>query len=118
MKTRLQHTSAISIALASLLVLGGRYDRGVVNAQETQTEVQPSDTVTDQDFSDDDSPSLGVLVGPCPGRGVCVIATMQGSPAERNGIQADDYILAIGELIAIDEDEPGIFISMAVTPPP
>jgi len=102
MKTRLQHTSAISIALASLLILGGRYDRGVVNAQESQTEVPPndtasSDTATDQDFSDDESPSLGVLVGPCPGGGVCVIETMPGGPAQSNGIQADDYILAIND---------------------
>jgi len=93
----MRHTSAIYIALASLLSLGGRYDRGSIYAQESQTEVQPSDTATDNDYSDDDSPSLGVMVGPCPGGGVCVIATIEGGPAESSGIKADDYILAIND---------------------
>lgn len=50
-----------------------------------------------QEFASHDTAALGVLVGPCPGQGVCVMDTMPGSPAETAGIEQGDYILAIND---------------------
>lgn len=46
---------------------------------------------------EDQSPALGVLVGPCPGNAVCVLQTIWGSPAAKADIRAGDYILAIND---------------------
>lgn len=50
-----------------------------------------------QDFSDRDCAALGLLLGPCPGQGVCVLETMPGSPSDLAGIEPGDYILAVNE---------------------
>ena len=42
----------------------------------------------------DESPRLGVIVGSCPGEGVCVLDTVWGSPADEAGIVHGDYILS------------------------
>ncbi|WP_430453318.1 PDZ domain-containing protein [Rhodopirellula europaea] len=42
-----------------------------------------------------ESPALGVVVGSCPGKGVCVEDTVWGSPAGEAGIRQGDYILSV-----------------------
>ncbi|GAA4470704.1 PDZ domain-containing protein [Novipirellula rosea] len=56
-----------------------------------------SSQVDPEEHIDRDSPALGVLVGSCPGQGVCVHDIVMGSPAERVGIERGDYILAIND---------------------
>lgn len=47
--------------------------------------------------SDSQSPAMGVIVGACPGEGVCVLGSLWDSPAHSAGIRAGDYILAIND---------------------
>ncbi len=47
--------------------------------------------------AEDESPALGVIVGSCPGDGVCVMDTVWGSPAAEAGIRQGDYILAVDD---------------------
>jgi serine protease Do len=48
-----------------------------------------------------ESPSLGVIVAPCPADAVCVRGTVWQSPAEQAGITEGDYILTLnGEKVS------------------
>lgn len=55
---------------------------------------QNSATLMDQ-HADDESPALGVIVGSCPGEGVCVHDTIWNSPADEAGLRQGDYILSV-----------------------
>ncbi len=59
------------------------------NIPERQTNKLPAER------ADQDAPALGVITGPCPGRAVCVKATLPNSPADEAGIEPGDYILAV-----------------------
>ncbi|QEG43771.1 PDZ domain-containing protein [Roseimaritima ulvae] len=63
------------------------------NSQSPSTD-QNSATVLDQ-HADDEAPALGVIVGSCPGRGVCVHDTVWNSPADEAGLRQGDYILSV-----------------------
>ncbi len=43
----------------------------------------------------DECAELGVILGSCPGQGVCVLDTVWGSPADEAGIVHGDYILSL-----------------------
>ncbi|TWU24955.1 putative periplasmic serine endoprotease DegP-like precursor [Novipirellula galeiformis] len=76
----------------------GQHDAAVeANAASETSEAAPASEADLDAHADHHSPSLGVLVGSCPGQGVCVHDTIWGSPAERVGIQAGDYILAVND---------------------
>lgn len=45
--------------------------------------------------AEDEEPALGVIVGSCPGEGVCVKDTVWNSPADSAGIRQGDYILSV-----------------------
>ena len=47
------------------------------------------------EHAEQESPALGVVVGSCPGKGVCVEDTVYGSPADEAGIRQGDYILSV-----------------------
>ncbi|TWU15582.1 PDZ domain-containing protein [Allorhodopirellula heiligendammensis] len=70
---------------------------------QAQDETEPKNAVDQTAPSDDathtdhHAPQLGVLVGSCPGEGVCVIDTLRGGPADRVGVEPGDYILAIND---------------------
>ncbi len=95
MKNRIQSTSAIGVAVAAFCLLGDHRFQSPASGQEPQGRKQAESN--QDDFAEKDSASLGVLVGACPGGGVCVIDTMNGGPAESAGIQAGDYILGIND---------------------
>ena len=45
--------------------------------------------------SPDESAGLGIVLGPCPGKAVCVLDTIWGSPADEAGIHQGDYITRV-----------------------
>ncbi len=51
--------------------------------------------VISAEHAEDESPELGVIIGSCPGEGVCVLDTVWGSPADEAGIMHGDYILSL-----------------------
>ncbi len=57
---------------------------------------QNNATLMDE-HAEDESPELGVIVGSCPGEGVCVLDTVWASPADEAGIVHGDYIMSIGD---------------------
>ncbi len=93
--------------VAAIVVAGGVYHANHVQAQDKAVQAQgksPSQKATNQagqadntTHADHHSPELGVLVGSCPGEGVCVIDTLRRGPADRVGIEPGDYILAIND---------------------
>ncbi|WP_372720316.1 PDZ domain-containing protein [Novipirellula sp.] len=106
MKTYPKSTLAWLIAGAVTVPLSGAAAISQETA-ETQKNTAPNTTapaassassqVDPEEHIDRDSPALGVLVGSCPGQGVCVHDIVTGSPAERVGIERGDYILAIND---------------------
>lgn len=96
---RLFQSSCVHLA-AAIAVAGGLSHANHVWAQDKappQDASNPPSQVDEAAFSDDHSPELGVLVGSCPGQGVCVIDTLRRGPADRAGIEPGDYILAIND---------------------
>lgn len=65
-------------------------------AEETKSNDSPTN-MTSNDHAPDESPSLGVIVGSCPGQGVCVLDTVWASPADQAGIAHGDYILSVND---------------------
>ena len=51
---------------------------------ENQTATNSSNSSDEHDA--DESPQLGVIIGSCPGQGVCVLDTVWGSPADEAGM--------------------------------
>ncbi len=105
MKTYQKSTFAWLIAGAVAVPLSGAVAIAQ-NATETPENTAPSNTepaapaateVDPEEHIDRDSPALGVLVGSCPGQGVCVQDIVMGSPADRVGIERGDYILAVND---------------------
>jgi len=68
----------------------------VANNEATTRDTKGSKTNLDA-YMDDECVELGVVAGSCPGKGVCVLGTVSGSPADRAGIQHGDYILSISD---------------------
>lgn len=70
--------------------------------RDKQTNSQGEDSQSEekadpQSMADQHSPALGVMVGACPGDGVCVLGSLWGSPAHNVGIREGDYILALND---------------------
>jgi len=64
----------------------------------TERQAEHSDFVCSTlgtEHADDHSPTLGVIVGSCPGNAVCVKDTLWGSPAAEADIRQGDYILSV-----------------------
>jgi len=66
------------------------------NNKATNKESKGSNNQSDACL-DDECPELGVIAGSCPGKGVCVLGTMRGGPADEAGLQHGDYILSIDD---------------------
>ena len=64
---------------------------GGVAASTTDSQ---SRTMVDR-HSPSEAPGLGIVVGPCPGKAVCVLDTIWGSPADQAGIHQGDYITRV-----------------------
>lgn len=58
------------------------------STQQTPHERQTNKAPNER--ADDESPALGILTGPCPGKAVCVKGTMPYSPADEAGIEPGD----------------------------
>ncbi len=63
--------------------------------QRPKNQADARSTSVDDEHAEDESPQLGVIVGSCPGEGVCVLDTIWGSPADEAGIVHGDYILSV-----------------------
>lgn len=103
---RLSHLNSSAIAIASaamFLVSVGRPAWGQqrtanradsvvanqANANDRHSHEQHSE------HTEQESSALGVIVGSCPGNGVCVEDTIWASPAHEAGIQQGDFILSV-----------------------
>ncbi|TWU44407.1 putative periplasmic serine endoprotease DegP-like precursor [Novipirellula aureliae] len=86
---------ALAGALTFAIIANGQENAGTPSTK-TSPPVLGNET-TSGAHADHDSPQLGVMVGSCPGKGVCVLDTIAGGPAERAGIRPGDYILAIND---------------------
>lgn len=70
----------------------------VENANQQASEQAPPERQTNialRDRADDETPALGVLMGPCPGKAVCVKDVLPEGPASEAGIEPGDYILSL-----------------------
>jgi serine protease Do len=70
-------------------------NRTQFNSQVQQNQDQSLGTASNLQPLPNESPALGVLVGECPGAGVCVKDTIINGPADNAGISPGDYILGV-----------------------
>ncbi len=96
---RLSHHGGLAIAcLAALVITGNAATVAVADDQQKESSSNQADakssSVSDE-HADDEAPQLGVIVGSCPGEGVCVLGTVWGSPADEAGVVHGDYILSL-----------------------
>ncbi len=106
-KHPLQNTfRSLCVAITSLAVLVGTLsnpslsvaqkpssDKKERSANDKHTDSKSTSTA--DEHAEDESAELGVIVGSCPGEGVCVLDTVWGSPADEAGIVHGDYILSL-----------------------
>jgi len=103
MKNRNSFSAALLLFAAATAMFVGTVPLESIVAQDASSQTDKTELpgqraeTSDNEHADDDSPALGVLVGSCPGEGVCVTDTIWGSPAEQAGIQPGDYILAVND---------------------
>lgn len=121
MKSRNQFMCAICMAVMALSLATSAQEppaqQPQFQPQQQSDDNQPSSQAGDsqqdadssspdtQDLSDCDCAAIGVLLGPCPGQGVCVLDTMPGSPSEIVGIEPGDYILAVNDQAVSSPEE-------------
>ncbi|TWU05830.1 PDZ domain-containing protein [Stieleria varia] len=90
---------SLSIAALAVIPLAGISANTTFGDEPKQAAVSDQDDAKSASLSDehadDESPQLGVIVGSCPGEGVCVLDTVWGSPAHEAGIMHGDYILTL-----------------------
>lgn len=96
---RLGHHGGLAIAcLAAWLIASNYANIAVADQQQQESNSNQADaksTSVSDEHADDEAPQLGVIVGSCPGEGVCVLGTVWGSPADDAGIVHGDYILSL-----------------------
>lgn len=102
---QLQRLLSLSIASTSFAVFATAPPHALAQAQVRQNpsqktaaeqpprERQPTKTTSER--ADDETPSLGILAGSCPGKAVCVKGTFPDSPAQEAGIVPGDCILSV-----------------------
>jgi hypothetical protein len=90
----------------STLAAGGLQERPDPEDRQQQTRPETQQPQTDRTQQAEQSPemepgneaaALGVLVSENPGDGVHVVSSLWGSPAQRAGIRAGDYVMAVND---------------------
>ena len=102
---QLQRLLSLSIASTSIAVFATASTHALAQApvrqnpsQKIAAEQPPRErqlTKTISERADDEAPALGIMVGSCPGKAVCVKGTLPDSPAQEAGIVPGDYILSV-----------------------